>query len=129
MQTTNPRILYLDQNAEESYAMSGLLKLANYRTVTTNFASDALQFARCDVFDLYLLRFPVDSGLYLCQKLHEIAPQTPIVFMSDATGDVDAGERAPSTEHDKRNNNAEGILDAVRRALSNRKNASAALSS
>ena len=85
MAQTKPRILYVDEDAEDGFTLTTLLRLASYEPVTANYASDALQLARTDDFDLYILsrRFPVDSGAYLYQRLHEIAPKTPIIFLSD----------------------------------------------
>ena len=129
MQMTKPRILYLDQDTEDSFTLTTLLKQANYKPVTTNFASCALQIAQRDDFDLYILRFPVDSGLYLCQKLHEIAPQTPIIFLSEGRSASARQEsvRTGSDEHATKSKDAHQILDAVRCALSDRKDALAAV--
>lgn len=122
MQPTKPRILYLDEDAEDSFTLATLLKLANYEPTTTNFASDALQIARSDDFDLYILsrRFPVDSGAYLCQRLHEIAPQTPIIFLSEESGASarQGSIRSGSEEYIAKSRDAHEILDAVRRVLS-----------
>ncbi|MBD0325331.1 MAG: response regulator, partial [Pyrinomonadaceae bacterium] len=111
--------------------LTTLLKLANYEPVTTNFASDALQIARSDDFDLYILsrRFPVDSGVYLCQKLHKISPQTPIVFLSEQAGSLNRQEsiRSGSDEYITKSKDAHEILDAVRHALSESKGALAAV--
>lgn len=121
MQQTKPRILYLDENAEDSFTLTTLLKLANYEPTTTNFACDALQIAQSDDFDLYILsrRFPVDSGAYLCQRLHEIAPQTPIIFLSEENGTSARQEsiRSGSEEYIAKSRDAREILDAVRHVL------------
>ncbi|HYJ46174.1 MAG TPA: response regulator [Pyrinomonadaceae bacterium] len=119
MPLTKPRILYVDENAEDSFTLATLLQLADYEPVTTNFASDALQIARMDEFDLYILsrRFPVDSGAYLCQKLNKISPQTPIIFLTNdggRNGEVTSG--AP--EYVAGSRNGREILSAVRLALS-----------
>jgi DNA-binding response OmpR family regulator len=84
-----------------------LLRLVSDEPVATNYASDALQLAQTDDFDLYILsrRFPVDSGESLCRKLHAIAPRTPIIFLS-AGG---SGDRAA---------NSRAILEAACRVLS-----------
>jgi DNA-binding response OmpR family regulator len=122
MQPLRPRILHLDEDAEDSFTLTTLLKLANYEPTTTNFASDALQLAKSDDFDLYILsrRFPVDSGAYLCQRLHEIAPQTPIIFLSEESGASARQEsiRSGSEEYISKSRDAHEILDAVRNALS-----------
>jgi DNA-binding response OmpR family regulator len=122
MQPLRPRILYLDEDAEDSFTLTTLLKLANYEPTTTNFASDALELAKSDDFDLYILsrRFPVDSGAYLCQRLHEIAPQTPIIFLSEQGGASARQDsiRSGSEEYIAKSRDAHEILDAVRHVLS-----------
>ena len=125
MPQTKPRILYVDENAEDGFTLTTLLRLASYEPVATNYASDALQLARTDDFDLYILsrRFPVDSGAYLCQRLHEIAPKTPIVFLSDDGAPVRSG----SAEYVAESRDAREILEAVRRVLSARPSTSLAL--
>jgi DNA-binding response OmpR family regulator len=122
MQSMKPRILYVDEDAEDSFTLTTLLKRANYDPITTNFASDALQIAQSDEFDLYILsrRFPVDSGVYLCQKLHEMAPQTPIIFLSDERGASAQQKevRSGSEEYIAKSRDAREILEAVCCALS-----------
>ncbi len=84
MQTERPRVLYLDEDAENSFRLDTLLKLSHYDPVTVNFASDAIQLAESERFDLFIFGkdFPVDAGRYLCRKFQELAPQTPVLFLS-----------------------------------------------
>ena len=90
MAQTKPRILYVDEDAEDSFALTTLLRLASYEPVTANYASDALLLAHSDDFDLYVLgrRFPADSGESLCRKLKQIAPRTPVIFLPDDAGGI-----------------------------------------
>jgi DNA-binding NtrC family response regulator len=85
MQTERRRVLYLDQDVEQSFRFHTLLKLSDYDPVTVNFASDAIQLAHAEHFDLFIFsrRFPLDAGAYLSRKLQEIAPATPVLFLSD----------------------------------------------
>lgn len=98
MQSKKQRVLYVDDDAENSFILESLLRHASYEAVTVNYASDALQFARGESFDLFVLskRFPIGSGVYLCHKLHEIAPQTPILFLSNEADGFDLGEKVSS---------------------------------
>jgi DNA-binding response OmpR family regulator len=84
MKTDRQRVLYLDEDAENSFRLDTLLKLSHYDPVTVNFASDALQLARNERFDLFIFSrsFPVDAGAYISRRLREIAPETPILFLS-----------------------------------------------
>lgn len=133
MRSMKPRILYVDEDAGGSFTLNTRLKLADYDPVTVNFTSDALQFAQCENFDLYLLsrRFRVGPGVFLCQQLHEISPQTPIVFLSDesaSTGQT-ASIHSGSDEYTAKAGNTREILDAVRLALAGRKHASTGVNS
>lgn len=85
MQAERQRVLYLDEDAEQSFRLDTLLKLSHYDPVTVNFAGDALQLARDERFDLFIFghRFPTDAGERLSRKLHEIAPETPVLFLSE----------------------------------------------
>jgi DNA-binding response OmpR family regulator len=131
MTTPKSRILYVDSDAEDSFTLASMLKRANYEPVTVNFASDALQIARCEEFDLYLLsrRYPVGPGIYLCQKLHEIAPQIPIVFLAQEKelADQFPGIRSGSDEYTVRAKDTREILGAVRLALSEKKDVATAI--
>lgn len=95
MEIKNRRILYVDTDAENSFILETLLRAASYEPVTVNFASDALPLAQGESFDLFILskRLPIGSGVYLCQRLHEIAPRTPIIFLSDDADGFNPAER------------------------------------
>ena len=98
MQSQKQRILYVDDDAENSFILETLLRHANYEPITVNFASDALQLAQGETFDLFVLsrRFPIGSGAYLCRRLHELSPQTPILFLSDDADGFNQAERVHS---------------------------------
>jgi DNA-binding response OmpR family regulator len=85
MQTERRRVLYMDEDVENSFRLDTLLKLSAYDPVTVNFASDALRLAESEQFDLFIFsrRFPTGARLYLSRKLREIAPQTPVLFLSE----------------------------------------------
>lgn len=84
MQSKRARVLYLDDDIESGFRLDTLLKLSHYDPVTVNFVSDALRLAESEPFDLFIFsrQFPVDAGLYLSRKLQEIAPATPVLFLS-----------------------------------------------
>jgi len=85
MQSKRARVLYIDEDVENGFVLDTLLRLVDYEPVTVNFASDALQMARNEPFDLFVFsrRFPVDAGIYLCRKFQEIAPKTPVLFLPE----------------------------------------------
>ena len=129
MQPAKPCILYLDLDAEDSFTISTLLMMENYEPITTNFASEALQLAESGGFDLYILsrRFPVGAGMYLCQKLHEISPRTPMIFLSDESEAGREGIRSGSEEYVLKSKDARELLAAVHQALDGKKSASMAV--
>ena len=102
MQATKRRILYLDEDVERSFILATRLRSENYDPVTTQFASDALELARSEPFDLYVLsrRFPLESGAYLCQKLFELTPDTPLIFFTDSYNDRYGQEMIRSGGHE-----------------------------
>lgn len=85
MQTEKRRVLYLDEDTENSFRLDTLLKLSHFEPVTVNFASDALRLAQTESFDLFIFsrRFPLGAGAYLSRRLHQIAPETPVLFLSE----------------------------------------------
>jgi DNA-binding response OmpR family regulator len=102
MQTTKRRILYVDEDGERSFIVATRLRSENYDPVTTPFASDALELARSESFDLYVLsrRFPLESGAYLCQKLFELTPDTPLISFTNSFNDRYEQEMIRSGGHE-----------------------------
>jgi DNA-binding response OmpR family regulator len=125
MKATIPRILYLDEDQERGFRLSTGLRRENYETIATEFACDALQLASRLDFDLYLLsrRFPVESSTYLCKRLHELSPETPIVFFNN--GETKLGADSPvlsgSAEYLVEPHNVNELVATVRRVLNEKK--------
>ncbi len=78
------RVLYAEDNEDACCMVKMLLGFSNIEVVTAKTVADAWQLAKSEYFDLYLLDsyFPDGSGLDLCRKLREYAPQTPILVYS-----------------------------------------------
>ena len=102
MQTTKRRVLYLDEDEGRSFILATRLRSENYDTVTTQYASDALEMARSEPFDLYVLsrRFPLETGTYLCHKLSELSPKTPIIFFASSFDGAHGQEMVRSGAHE-----------------------------
>jgi two-component system OmpR family response regulator len=81
------RILCVDDHEDTSFMLIHLLGLSNYEVVTAKSMSDALGLAESEEFDLYVLdkRLPDGSGLDLCRRLNDVAPNVPVIFY---TGDA-----------------------------------------
>lgn len=70
-----------------------LLSPMNYEVYAAHTAQEALELAKSESFDLYVLdkRLPDGSGLELCRRLTTLTPGIPCVFY---TGDAYETHRA-----------------------------------
>lgn len=82
MQQSKPRLLYVDDNDDNCFIASILLRRAGYDTATAGSARDALWFARTQSFDLFVLGqlLPDGTGMDLCGRLRMFNRLSPIVF-------------------------------------------------
>ncbi len=83
----NPRILFVDDNADIRFMIKEWLSIFNYQVATAESMADGLRLAKIDPFDLYILdtRFPDGRGTELCTKIREFDRSTPIIFYSSET--------------------------------------------
>jgi DNA-binding response OmpR family regulator len=91
MQLTKPRILYAEDHQDTRELVSLLLRHSNYEVIGTECGADALDQARQEQFDLYLLDtiLPDISGIELCHKIREFDASTPILFFSGVAHEAD----------------------------------------
>lgn len=103
MHPTKCRILCIDDNEDTCFMLSCLLQPQGHEVVTASSITEALQLARSERFDLYILDnlLPDGSGVDLCQQLREFDPSTPIIFYSGAAYEIDRrkGLRAGATAY------------------------------
>jgi CheY-like chemotaxis protein len=94
MQPTKRRILCVDDDEDTCFMLTHLLGQENYAVTTIKTVSEALEHARNESFNLYILDewFPKEAGIGLCRKIREFDPHTPIVFYSGAAFDSDIQE-------------------------------------
>ena len=94
MQPTKRRILCVDDDEDTCFMLTHLLGQENYEARTVKTVSEALELARSESFNLYILDewFPKEAGLGLCRKIREFDPHTPIVFYSGAAFESDQEE-------------------------------------
>ena len=120
MTKTTCRVLCIDDHEDTSEMLKLLLAQEDYEVVTATSIQAALEQAKKEKFDLYVLdrRLPDGNGLELCQKLSAITPGVPCIFYSgDAyaihkSEAMAAGADAYVTKPD-----IEGLIDAVQRLL------------
>jgi CheY-like chemotaxis protein len=88
------RILCVDDNADNSFMLTVLLGLSSYDAVAVNSVEEALQLARRESFDLFILdkRFPDGTGFALCQAIRQLHPDTPVIFYSGDSFSTDRME-------------------------------------
>ena len=94
MHPAKRRILCVDDDEDTCFMLTHLLKQENYETKTVRTISEALEMARSESFNLYILDewFPREAGVGLCRKIREFDPHTPIIFYSGAAFDSDRAE-------------------------------------
>jgi len=80
-------ILYVDDHEDSGEMLKLLLSPMNYQLHTAHTAQQALELAKLEKFDLYVLdkRLPDGSGLELCKRLTSLTPGVPCIFY---TGDA-----------------------------------------
>lgn len=91
MQLIKPRILYAEDHQDTRELVSLLLRHSNYEVVGIENGRVALDWARQEHFDLYLLDtiLPDVSGIELCHKIREFDASTPILFFSGVAHEAD----------------------------------------
>ena len=123
------RILCVDDHEDTSEMLTLLLAHEDYEVVTADTMEAALQLAKSEDFDLYVLdkRLPNGSGLELCQKLSGVTPDVPCLFY---TGDAYETHRreaiAAGAEGYVAKPDIDGLIENVHRLLSERECAATA---
>ena len=94
MQPTKRRILCAEDDEDTCFMLTHLLEQENYEVKAARTVSEALELARSESFNLYILDewFPKEAGLSLCQKIREFDSHTPIIFYSGVAFDTDKEE-------------------------------------
>ena len=85
------RILCTEDDADTREVLRLLLEMDGFDVTCAIDSKQALNLARAENFDLYLLDnwLPDVLGDVLCQTLREFDPITPILFYSGAAGEAD----------------------------------------
>ena len=91
MKTTRCRILYVDDNEDTRQLMHLLLTQAGYEVRTAESAARALEQAKREQFEIYILdnRMPDMSGVELLRRIREFDFDTPVIFYSAAAYEED----------------------------------------
>jgi DNA-binding response OmpR family regulator len=94
MNSLVPHILYTEDHADTRELVSFVLTSCNCKVTLADSDDKALDLARTNQFDLYLIDNWIagGSGIELCKKLREFDPVTPVLFYSGAAYDSDKQE-------------------------------------
>lgn len=86
MTATQGHILCIDNHASRNLAVF-LLEQAHYEVITAGSVPDAVELAQSEHFDLFLINHQLaeGTGAVACDKLSEVAPDTPILPYSTVT--------------------------------------------
>ena len=106
-----------------------LLSQEDYEVEVAYGVEEALQRAKSEKFDLYVLdkRLPDGSGLELCQKLHDLGPSVPCIFYSGDAYDVHRREAmAAGADAYVAKPDIDSLIESVHRILANEQCATAA---
>lgn len=81
------RILYVDDHEDSAEMFRLLVSSPDYEVLTAQTMAEAIEHARSEPFDLYVLdkRLPDGSGMDLCVTLNALTPGVPCIFY---TGDA-----------------------------------------
>ena len=122
------RILCIDDHEDTSEMLKLLLVGEDYEVVTAATMTEALSLAKSQEFDLYVLdrHLPDGGGLELCAKLHEATPGVPCLFYTGDAYDIHRSEAfAAGADGYVTKPDIEGLIESVRRLLSERECAAA----
>lgn len=88
------RILVTEDEPDTRALLELVLRAAGCEVISTDNSDQALQLAKTNSLDLYLLDnwMANVSGIDLCRKLREFDEQTPILFYSGAAYESDKKE-------------------------------------
>jgi DNA-binding response OmpR family regulator len=117
------RILCVDDYPDAAEMLAILLSQQQYEVETATNFKEALQLARRNAFDLYVLDhgLPDGTGIELCEKLKEETPGVLFIFY---TGETDEAHRQQALETGAAGYvpkpHIEKLIKVVREVLSNR---------
>ena len=83
------RILHVDDDPDIRLMISASLHDFGYVVATAGTNAEALELTKQFKFDLFILdvRLPDGSGIELCQTIHEIQPDVPVLYYSAYASD------------------------------------------
>jgi DNA-binding response OmpR family regulator len=126
------RILCIDDHQDTAEMLKLLLIQEDYEVVTAVSIKEALKLATTEEFDLYVFdkHLPDGNGLELCTNLNEVTPRVPrIIYTGDAYDIHKAEALAAGADDYVTKPDIDGLIETVRRHLSERECAAATATS
>lgn len=117
------RVMCIDDHQDTSEMLKLLLSQEDYEVVTAVSCEEALQLAKAEEFDLYVLdrHLPDGSGLQLCQDLAKATPGVPCIFYSGDAYDIHRSEALAAGADDYVTKpDIDRLIESVRLLLSER---------
>ena len=128
MSESKCRILYVDDHEDSAEMFRLLVSSPDYEVQTAQTVAEAMERARSEPFDLYVLdkRLPDGSGMDLCVKLNALTPGVPCIFYSGDAYEVHRQEAmvAGATAYVPKPD-VDGLIETVHKLLSERECAAA----
>ena len=117
------RILYVDDHDDSAEMMKLLLAPMYYEVQAARTIEEALQLARSEMFDLYVLdkRLPDGSGIELCKQLNTLTPGVPCIFYTGDAYEIQRQEATAACAHAYISKpDVESLIEAVHKFLAER---------
>jgi DNA-binding response OmpR family regulator len=115
------RILYVEDQEDMCFLMTVLFEYHGFEAVTVKTGTEALNLARSERFDLFLLdsRLPDMTGIELCREIRASDHLTPVIFFSGMERSADKQEAlgAGAQGYVVKPAEPDTIMHAVREAL------------
>ena len=122
------RVLCIDDHQDSSEMLKLLLIQEDYEVKVAPSVKEALQLAKTESFDLYVLdrNLPDGSGIELCRVLGEVTPGVPCIFYSGDAYDVHRSQAlAAGAEDYVTKPDIDGLIESVHKLMANKECATA----
>ena len=122
------RVLCIDDHKDSSEMLKLLLIQEDYEVMVAPSVKEALQLAKTESFDLYVLdrNLPDGSGLELCILLGEVTPGVPCIFYSGDAYDVHRSQAlAAGAEDYVTKPDIDALIESVHKLMANKQCATA----
>ena len=128
MSESKCRILYVDDHEDSAEMFRLLLSSPDYEVQTAQTVAEAIERAKAEAFDLYVLdkRLPDGSGMDLCVMLNALTPGVPCIFYTGDAYEIHRQEAfAVGAKAYVPKPDVEALISTVHRLLSERECAAA----